>query len=116
MAQGCAPSVSAVNASNTVEANMYTFYVQLLTISISTPFTTSAADDELDCVVRIRKELLGFDFRQSRYTGSSLRHRVYQSAIEMVLRALELVSVVRGLQVRKVMADILLCANGHEYG
>ena len=61
------------------------FYVKLLTTSITTPSTTTAAANELDNVVRIRAELSGFDFRQSRYTGTSLRHRGYQNTIHMVL-------------------------------
>jgi len=71
------------------------FHVKLLTTSNTTPTTTTAADDELDYVVRIRKALSGFDFRPICYTGTSLRHRVYQPAIQMVLRALILVSGVR---------------------
>jgi len=53
------------------------FYVKLLTASNTTPTTTTAAADEVDYVVRIRKALSGFDFRQITYTGTSLLHRVY---------------------------------------
>jgi len=67
------------------------FYVKLLTTSNTTPTTTTAADDELDYAVRIRKALSGFDFQQITYTGTSLRHRVYQCSIIMVLRALAVV-------------------------
>jgi len=67
------------------------FYVKLLTTSNTTPTTTTAAADELDYAVRIREALSGFDFRQIRYTGTSLRHRVYQCSIKMLLQALALV-------------------------
>ena len=67
------------------------FYVKLLTTSNTTPTTTNAAHDELDYVVRIRKELSGFDFQQSRYTGTSLLHRVFQSTIHTVLRSVAIV-------------------------
>ena len=65
-------------------------YVKLLTTSNTTPTTTTAAADELDYAVRLRKALSGFDFRQIRYTDTSLRHRVYQCSIKMLLRALAL--------------------------
>ena len=57
------------------------FYVKLLTTSNMTPTTTTAAADEVDYVFRIRRELWGFDFRQSRYTRTSLCHRGYQATI-----------------------------------
>jgi uncharacterized protein YjbI with pentapeptide repeats len=66
------------------------FYVKQLTISNTTPTSTTAAANELDNVVRIRTELSGLDFRQSRYTGTSLRHRGYQTTIQMVFWALVL--------------------------
>ena len=74
-----------------MEANTHTrFYVKLLTGSNTTPTTATAAADELDYAVRVRKALSGFDFRQITYTGTSLRLRVYQYIIIMVLRALAL--------------------------
>jgi len=62
------------------------FYVKLLTTSNTIPTTTTAADDELDYIVRIRKGFLGFNFRQSTYSRFSFRHRVYKSTIQMLFR------------------------------
>jgi len=74
-----------------MEANTHAFYVKMLIASNTTPTTTTAAADDLDYVVRKMKALSSFDFRQIRYTGTSLRHRVYQCSIKMLLRALTLV-------------------------
>ena len=48
------------------------FYVKLLTTSNTASTNTTAADDEVDYVVRIRKDVSGFDFPQSRYTRTYL--------------------------------------------
>ena len=61
---------------------------KLLATNNTTPTTTTAGDDEVDYVVRLRKKVSGFDFRQTRNTRFSFRHRVYQTTIQMVLRAL----------------------------
>ena len=42
------------------------FYVTLLTTSNTAPTTSTAAADEVDYVVRIRKKLSGFDFQQEK--------------------------------------------------
>jgi hypothetical protein len=66
------------------------FYVKQLTISNTTPPSTTAAANEVDNVIHIRTGLSGFDFRQSGHTGTSLRHRGYQTTIQMVFWALVL--------------------------
>jgi hypothetical protein len=62
--------------------------IKLLSTNNTTPTTTTAAAAELDYLVGLRKNLSCFDFRQSKNTRFSFRHRVYQTTIQMVLRAL----------------------------
>ena len=55
------------------------FYVTLLTTSNTAPTTTTAA--AVDYVVRIRKQMSGFDFQQERNTSFSFLDSGYQAAI-----------------------------------
>jgi hypothetical protein len=112
--QELCPAVIPINASTTVEANTR-FYVKLLTTSNTTSTTTTAAADKVDYVVRIRKEVWGFDLLQSRYTRTSLGHRGYQATIKGALDSCPWISR-PGLTAKNVMSGITLCVNYQEYG
>jgi len=57
------------------------YYVTLLTTSNTAPTNTTAAADEVDYVVRIRKKLSGFDFQKERNTRFSFLHSGYQATV-----------------------------------